>query len=648
MFLLLKIVLMLFVYSVACLGIGNISLHVLTRFIKQSHQASPGTEIATAFILGQGVLASFWILLALEGWFIPELLFGVVLTVAISGVFFLYQRWTDFRRQIVSIWRELCSEPLVWQLMAGLTLFLCLLWVTSVGRSLAWDAITFYMSRSKLVAYSHQLLPLRGFENLSSFGFLGEIHYAALTALADETAATLFSWPTSIAAAIILMAVGRQVGIGRRGQWIILTIFYSTSAITFLSGDGKVDLFALALGISAYYWGMKIQKGPRQLASWMTGLLVGFSSIAKISYVPVMGTSILLIAGWGLLDEKFSQHQFLDTLKSILLCGFQTSLALILALLPHFIMNGLLFDNPFLPFGSDYHTWENQSWFSPVTTNRILLTYPLSLTYGSFFAQMGNLSPLVLAFLPLSLYLPRPRSWFRSPLFVVTFSAVVGILTWVIFRPSVFAPRYILATLMLLTLLPAKAVEYASRSVYSRWIIAGIFISVLVTGLSVGRLSYTMGAFSPVKTYQYFAGKLNVCGRDDLHYCEPMELINQEAEFGDRILLGSYPRYWLRSDLLQCLSNIEDEAAIFSAPEDDRWLAIYQRGFRYILVATTTHAHFLSMLDYEDLPSWLNVVEISNDGQIILYRLDTTEPPGDQLLACQRRSSSKVWDIVSP
>jgi len=99
---------------------------------------------------------------------------------------------------------------------------------------------------------------------------------------------------------------------------------------------------------------------------------------------------------------------------------------------------------------------------------------------------------------------------------------------------------------------------------------------------------------------------------------------------------------------LQCLSTIEDQGVIFSVPIEERWEKIYQRGFRYLLADNITHAQFLDGLDYENVPEWLDVVEMSFDGHISLYRLDYIDPPDYKVISCQRQGTSKVWEVISP
>jgi len=643
-----KIAFVLIGYSVACVGAGGLILQVLKTISKNTSRSSAGTDIATAFVLGQGVLASAWLLLAVNSWFIAQLIAAIAFTVALSGNFLMRHTWLRFRRQIAEKWWELRSESWAWQLLAASVILLILLWGTSLGRTMAGDAGAFYMALSKLVAHSRALLMLPGYESFSAVGLQGEMHHAALIALHSPDAAQLFAWPTSIAAAVMLLAIGKQVGMGHRGQWITLLIVYSSSAIIYMSGSGKVDIYALALGIATYYWVLQIHKGTNRLAIWLTGLFFGFAVVAKMSYIPPLGISVLVLFIWSYLRDGNAEIPSAESIKSFFVAGLQIAGATLIAVIPHLIKNGVLFDNPFAPFGTDSQGWTNQIWYSPATTKRILLSYPLSLIYGNYWGQEGSLSALILAFAPLALFLERPSRWRNSTLLAITMSALIGVLTWVILRPSVFAPRYILATLMLFALLPARAVENLfQREERPGWLSMSVLAGAILIAISVP-LTFNEIVFFPEKTYQYLAGEMGNCGRD-YQYCGQLTMLNRNADFGDRIMLGTYQRYWLRSDLLQCLSTVEDEGEIFSTPIEDRWTKLYQHGFRYLLADNITHAHFKDGLDFENIPHWLEVVEMSYDGQISLFRLDViADPQVDMELDCLRRGPSKVWEVVSP
>ena len=199
MILLLEILIFIAGYSLACLGAGVLGIRVLFIRREQFDQLSAGTELVTAFILGQGLLASLWLVLGLTGSFSPHVVAGFALVCALGGVFLTRRRLVDFVRQLISIWKELRHETWSWQILAGLTLLLILSWFTSLGRSMMGDAAAFYMILPKIMADLHELIPVPGYESFMSVGLQGEMHYAALMVLGSADAAQLFEWPTILA-----------------------------------------------------------------------------------------------------------------------------------------------------------------------------------------------------------------------------------------------------------------------------------------------------------------------------------------------------------------------------------------------------------------------------------------------------------------
>lgn len=627
-------------YSAACLGAGLLVWSVLLRLTQRLDGISAGTILATAFILGEGILAGLWLFLALGGLFTFRIVAPLSFFFAAGGLYVGRVILLTFNRQVGSIWRELRSDSWGWQFIAGLTVLLCLMWVTSLGRLLEGDGPAFYFAFAKLLAFSHQMILLPGFEGFTNIGLLGELHFAALMLLHSPEAARLFSWPTIIAAGVMLASLGRVAGMGRRGQWLTLSILFSSSAVIWLSGDGKVDLFGLALGLAAYYWAAQIRFNRTKLTLFLTGLFSGFAFVAKLSYIPVMVPGIALLVLWGYGEEFADKSNWRSFLKSFMGGSLIILAGLILALAPHLIKNDLLFDNPFSPFGSGGMGWLEQKWFGEQVTRRIVLTYPFALTYGSYSMQYGNLSPLILAFLPLAFFLPRPRSFLSSPLVVITLVTLVGLAVWIVYRPSVLSPRYILATLLLLALLPARAAEYVSLADFRpRVLTFSVTVFTSVTLIAFG-LSFLGVVFFPDSTKSSLVGTLSECDRDGI-YCSAMNKINKVAQPGARVFLASYQHYWFRGDLLQCLS--------MNASGDDLWLEFYKNGVSFLFIDKVTHAAFLKRLDMEHRPNWVNLTPVFYQSHVLIYRIDFVDPPTDIApMTCERRPSSTIWEVVPP
>lgn len=633
-------------YSTACLGAGILFLRLLATRVDWTERISAGTILATGFILGQGILASIWLLLALGGWFSLRVVGILSFIFGVAGLYIGRGLFSAFKKQIAFTWRELREDTWGWQLVAGLTIILCLLWITSLGRPLAGDGPAFYLAFGKFIASSNRLIPMPGFEGFSNVGLQGELHFAALITLGSPEAAKLFPWLSTIMAGIILASLGRVVGMGRRGQWLTLSILFSSSTVIWLSGDGKVDLFAAALGLAAYYWAVQIRFTRAMPVLLLTGLFSGFSIVAKLSYAPVMVPTIFLLAAWGYAAEFKNKSQWWSALRSFIIGCMMILAGVLLAFIPHFVKNGLLYHNPISPIGSGGLGWLNQTWFSPAVTRWILLTYPFALTYGSYWAQYGNLSPLVLAFSPLVFYLPRPRPFFYSPLVAITLTALVGVLIWTVYSPSVLSPRYILATLLLLILLPARSAEFVSLNDHRPRLLAwGVMISTALSLIMVG-LYFLDLVFFPGYTIETLRYSIDECKRDGPN-CVAAESINRKAEAGSRVYLASYLHYWFRGDLLQCMSNAED--AIPEASRDKFWLALYEKGFSFLFIDTSTHGAILKRLDLQHLPRWVELTPLYEQDPLYTYRIQFKAPPSNVTpLACWRTPSSPAWEITFP
>lgn len=633
-------------YCIACLCAGAIVIHLLCARASTIKSCSAGASLASALLLGQGILANLWLLVALGGWFKPLFILGLMTLTIVGGAIFIWPNIITFLRQLKSVWSDLRNESLAWQVVALLAILICMAWFTSLGRPLMGDATAFYMALPKVVAAAHRLMPLPGYEAYTQIGLQGEMHYAALMALGGSDAAQLFAWPTIIAGTIMLLAIGSKVGLNRRGQWIVFTCVFTSSAVIYLSGDGKVDLFAAALGLAAYYWATQVGEHRRFLALALTGLFTGFAIVAKFSYIPVLLPGIVLLLVWKLFAYSKDKARFGSSLRSLGATLFQLGFWMLLAILPHLIKNYVLFDNAIAPFSTSGLGWAEQTWFRPETTRRIVLTYPFALTFGQYWGQYGNLSPLVLAFLPLAIFLPKPKSLRDSPLAAITLAALAGLICWVILRPSLLSPRYILATLLLFIPLAARAAEHISWSnPKQQWLSGSIMVGIIVTLVTVG-LYFKNITFFPSKTVRYLAGGMSQCERDGV-YCRAMEALNEQAEPGARVFLAAYYRYWLRPDLLQCLSG-QDEQHIMAQEKtsEAKWLRIHKRGFRYLLADKTTHSKLIESLDTAQPPPWLKIIPIFEVAYLSVYRLDFLDPPSEPQVEC-RQVSPPAWDLVA-
>jgi hypothetical protein len=154
--------------------------------------------------------------------------------------------------------------------------------------------------------------------------------------------------------------------------------------------------------------------------------------------------------------------------------------------------------------------------------------------------------------------------------------------------------------------------------------------------------------FYPMRTLLYFKGEMSECGRDGEN-CQAMGIIDRKAAPGERVYLASFQRYWLRGDLLQCVSSSQDRIPA-EVTGDQFWLELYQKGFTYLFIDETTHSDILKRFDLQSLPAWLKLNSVYDEqGSLLVYQMKFLAPPATiRPMTCQRSPSSTIWEVVSP
>jgi hypothetical protein len=495
----------------------------------------------------------------------------------------------------------------------------------------------------KIFASSHHLGVLPRAENLSQLGFFGEMHYAALMSIANGRAAHLFMEITMLSAAFMLVSLASLVGLETHGKWIVLAVFFSSTTVTRFMGSGKIDLFVIALGLVAFYWAIHIKNRQDTAALILTGFFAGFAVVAKFSYAVTFLPPLLLLIVWRYVQS--TEHPTtLATLKSATSALLIITICMLPPVLTHMVKNEVMFGEPLAPFILfEQTTWIHQVRHSPEDTRWLLMTYPLAIVFGQYPMQGGTLSVLVLALLPLTLLLPRPKVWRESLLVQLVLVAPIGIVLWMIARPSFVRPRHILIMLLFFTLFVARGAEYAlHRQQVSRWLHLHWVIPICIIITLLPRLYEVR--FSPASLVAYFQGDISECEWTGLD-CWIADMINQQARPGDRIFNAEMFPYFLRPDLLQCM-NSSAETEVYNLSSPQAWKYLYDHGFRYVLVHEMSHERVEQALDLDNVPEWMNVVTLYDAYHFYVFRLDVANPPTEPSLTCQQ-VNPPVWTVVA-
>ena len=600
-----------------CLGVGAIILYLSRRRLPP---LPLWLNSVTAYFLGQGILSSAFIFLGLAGFFSRETLLGILIPSATAGVGYLCITATEWRvsiREAFYAWR---NAPLAWQ---AISLFLILLLgfgVTSLGGWVVVDAIAFSLPVAKVMAASHRLFPLPGYEAFCSVGLLGEALLAALFSLGmPNISPRIFSWANFIPTLGIIYGLARQCQMSRRGGLLAVSMAATSSAVVLLWGSGKTDLFAVGPAVGACLFGLlSWDRRYRSPVLFMTGIFTGLACVFKLSYLVPLLPGVILVMMWRALFDAFHAVRRQDWKGLWSLCphafkemalfgaGFACAFA------PHVIKNLILLDTA---LGDN----KPGAYFTLATTLRIVLSYPFALTYGNYWAQFGTLSPLILAFTPLLAWLIRPAKWRESKLAALGFSTLFGVLLWIAILPSIFMPRYILASLLMCGIPVAAGADMMSRR---RGVLCWIIpVAVLVTLLSTPRYTnHRFRVFDTRQTFQYPIGMDEDClisspYNDD---CEVHTAINAAASSGDRVFLFAYNRFWLRPDLLEA-ANTQNEYKLLTLSTEDFWAQFQARNFRFILFDTILFNTAAGIL--ASAPEGIILRELERINHVVAYEI---------------------------
>ena len=611
---------LLAVYSVACLALGACVLGLILRCDSLSGRYGVVVGVSSAMLLGQGVLANVWLLIGLGGWFKTWVVAMVLMVCVLVGWRSARSLISAFSGRWVLEWRAMRSESRPWRLLV----YLLIAQVVVMGLGALFmpprgDAVAFYMTLPKYMAHYDRLVPLPGtYHTFTQVGLQGEMHFAALMSLGSASAAKGFVWPTSLAGLGMLLAIGGMAGLRRRGKWIAMVMYFTSTAVTLISVDAKVDLFAAAMGVGAVYWALRTAESPRGGAC-LCGLFTSLAAVAKFSYAAALVPGVLMLLVWRCLAAGRS--------KSLLRVLAVWGAFALLAGIPHLVKNGVFFGNPLAPFVGGGNEWHVQNWFAndggEAIVRWIHMTYPLALFYGDYGMQYGTMSPLILAFFPLVALSWRRARPLVSPLFQVTSSAVFGLVVFTCLSPNVFAPRYVLAPLLLLILPAAVGAQLALESRSCGRVLPVAVVGAMIVVL-LGRLSLDVsrGGRDAVK---YGAGRF-VDSDWLLPDCGSAEVLNARAKIDEPVVLMSYYCYWVRPDLIGSCLTAEQLAPMRKLPtSQERWRWLYGRGVRLILLdarsfgAETAESITTGLLSTSEVPDGFAVkVLYRKKGRIVL------------------------------
>ena len=605
-------------YALSCLGIGSILFYLLRVRVNLPVVA----VVAAAFTLGQGMLAVFFTIISFVGLFSSTLILGCMVA-GLIGLIFLprISNLSNFRHELQTTYVQARALNIFWQILILLIFILIAITSFNVFMYPTWDAVAAYLYLPKLLAYTERFSPFLEKDSFIALTVLSEFHSAALMSIADVTSARLFMWWAGCAFWVVSLALGGKVGLGLKGQILLLAMLTTTTSITNLIGDGKVDMAGFALAICAYLWVILDEDDWSMLV--IAALFLGLAVLAKLTFALTLAIPIILLLIWQVFlknNLRFNMRFIVGSVRVLVPFGIISGGIFSL----FFIKNGILYDDILAGF-----LLAGEKWITPEVEAYALRNFPLVLTFGDGNGDLyGRLSSLPLAFFPLVIFIPTNQNFLKSRKFQLAIVAVVGILLWMILGSSPMVIRYMLPSFVILFIVVGFAAENFLENVPNNPVKPLILLFTLVVVLSSIYLIFdttwffvrerlTTREIDPCIAYPASPDPTDTL-------CEAFFVVNGAAQSDDHVYLYTYARFWLDAPLLETASI--DLYEVITGPEPDPtewWQKLYNDGYRFAIVDRLyiDLDLFPDIFDVHTVPSNLIVNTLYDDPRAVVYEI---------------------------
>ncbi|NOH02996.1 MAG: hypothetical protein HND47_14085 [Chloroflexi bacterium] len=632
------------IFSIACLSLGAFIANLgfpglFTR--NQPDRLSKLANIATQFLIGHGIYSTVFIILA--GTYkltAPIVLISLALGL-LSGSKHLKGALKDIASKF-SFGNNRDKTFLIFSLILLATALLL-----SSAR-ISYDSSAIYFSNAKITAHNEEIRYFTE-DTFVASAFQSTIQFSAIILVFGDQAARMFSWVCGLIIIVFGLAIGDRFGISRTAKIILLILIVTSTAFADLLGDGKVDLLSTAPAIAAMYWlalwSKERDNNPPILV--LTGCLAGLSISARPFNAFLLGIFVVLY----LSQRSFAAHGIkFSSLTSILTSLFWIGLGVATAGAFHLYANFLIQGSPFAFIESvaginpESGPWDND----PGIMMALRLMYPLVVTFRNTPQSLGNISPLVMAFLPaIFIRSVRRNVSISQELKSLTAVAIVTIILWISIFFTVVEIRYVLF-LWILIFLPVsaliEAVINSANHVFRN--LATAVIALLLLLITARVLILATGTYSPLDS----RGNPQ-CSNFIL--CDYFSEINRTAPEGARVLTLSSFRYYLRTDLFACSTSNKEYSVLKDLSQqspDLFWEEVYRRGYSYIAYEndyTTRHLQFGLIPGPGNIPAWLELERIDqyNSDLVAAYKIHVIQPPLESNYECKLNDRG-IWETA--
>ncbi len=576
-------------------------------------------SIITAFLLGEIVFSFILLTISILGKLSPIVTIIVLLAGGSLGIrsfkTLLMARQTD-EKATTTAKATLQEKTIFWLSIAILTSTLFL-----TAARISYDSTAFYFSDAKIASMTNQLLyfPNDSFV-VSSFHIT--VLYTALIQIAGDQAARFLSWINGLFIILLSLTLAEEMGLSRKGKLTALVLLLTSTAFTDLFGDGKIELATTLPAIASIYWLTKTEKEISSHGYLLSGVFAGFSIIARPYNAVLLGGFIALLF-------FTSKTSILSRAKHYL--ALSAPILILLAL--HSMANWLILGDFLAPLhNTNKVTPEIWQWsgFDPKNIWLARIFFPLTATFLNIPQSMGNISPLILMFIPMFF---SAKLWKQITLTKVltkaSLIAFVILTTWVMIYFTIFEIRYVIFLWIIIYMASAEMINAVLQNsgTIGQKIILGI-INLLLFYMVARNIFISIDAYAPID-------KNNAPQCNDSMFCTYLWPLNQSANTGERVLGLSAFRYYLRPDLLACSSKADEYLIIHGALErsnEDFWSEVYKQGYTYIAYEENYSLRHLNIDLHRALastPDWVLLEKRSEtfEGYFSTYKIIYKDPP---------------------
>jgi hypothetical protein len=582
------------VFALSAIGLGLFFIKIIDR---QAETADEGGRIlATAFMVGQSLFSFLFLffLIAFQK-FLP-----ITSTIVfLMGLIFLFLRIHPYTHSISKKVRELScfSQEREVNLLVIFSIigFGCTLLYSS--SRLSYDAASQYFTQAKMIALSERAILLSHKDIFAGSSIYQISLQSAIIQLFGDQAARMYSWMNGLAILSFGMIIGERVGISRRARFLFLPLVLTTTAFVDLLGDGKIDLANTALVLASVYWFLRSLQKPSRLFFFLAGLFGGLAIVARPYNAILLGVFFLLL----ILCYVWSAQERIVFIRSLIYASPGFFPPMLFWGVSYLIVNTVFIGDPFAPLsllglsksGLPYYINGMKRIF-------LTVTYPIVVTYDGTFDSLGFISPFFLGFISL-IFIKEVRTFRTLPreLIFVSISSLLTLYLWIIAFGSLFIyeVRYVLFLWMIIFLAMAQLLDNAMLA--SAFFKAGVQVVIitLLFVMTMRTIIISLATYSPIALDNF-----PQC--HNLPNCTFFAPVNLIADPGDRVLVLSAYRYYLRPDLFACSSNKDDylalEKAALQSP-NKFWEEIHRQGYEYIIYDSLYNKYILHFQNLSDM-----------------------------------------------